>query len=337
MSPPIVTVACRAMATRFEIALWGGRESDLRAAGREALEEIQRLEAQLSLYRPDSDLCDLNARAAFEPVPMDPRLFRLLERAAQLSAETDGAFDITIAPLLRAWGFVGGTGGMPDAAEVAAARDVTGMNLVALDAENFAVRFLREGVTLDLGAIGKGYAIERAADILRECGIGGALIHGGTSTVQAIGTQPDGTPWPVAIQHPTDPDRHLAVVSLRDNALSISAVHGKSFTQENVRYGHVLDPRTGTPVQVTIPAHKDAKAQRRKETTHPPESKIQNPPALLAAVVCPSATDSDAFSTALLVLGESFLSTLCARPETGALIAAPDSHGDLRVQSQRME
>lgn len=301
----LVTVACRAMATRFEIALWGGGESDLRAAGEEALAEVQRLEAQLSLYRADSDLCDLNARAAREPVPVDPRLFRLLERAAQLSEATGGAFDITVAPLLRAWGFVGGSGHLPDEAEVAAARDVTGMNLVALDAENFTVRFLRQGVMLDLGAIGKGYAIECAVAILRECGVGGALLHGGTSTVQALHAQPDGSPWPIAIQDPTDPDRHLAVVSLRDSALSVSAVHGKSFRQGDARYGHVLDPRTGAPVQN----------------------------ALLAAVVCPSATDSDALSTALLTLGAAFLPVLCTSPGVGGLVAVSEESGRLRVET----
>lgn len=300
----MVRVACRAMATRFEIALWGGSESDLRAAGEEALGEIQRLEAQLSLYRPDSDLCDLNARAAREAVPVDPRLFRLLERSAQLSDATDGAFDITVAPLLRAWGFVGGSGHLPDEAEVAAARAVTGMDLVVLDAENFTVRFLREGVMIDLGAIGKGYAVECAADILRECGIGGALLHGGTSTVQALHTQPDGSPWSIAIQDPTASDRHLAVVSLRNSALSVSAVHGKSFRQGDARFGHVLDPRTGAPAQS----------------------------ALLAAVVCSSATDSDALSTALLTRGAPLLSVLCAAPGIGGLVAVPEENGGLRVE-----
>lgn len=297
------------MATRFEVVLWGGDESYLNAAGEAALDEIRRLEAQLSLYRADSDIADLNARAAQEPIPVEPRLFRLLARAVQLSAETDGAFDITLAPLLRAWGFLGGSGALPDEAVVAAAREVTGMNLVALNEEDFTIHFLREGVQLDLGAIGKGYAIERAAAILRECEVGGALIHGGTSTVQAIGGQEDGAPWPIAIQDPTDPDGHLAVVPLQENALSVSAVHGKSFTEDDIHYGHVLNPRTGRPVQN----------------------------ALLAAVVCPSATDSDALSTALLVLGEPLLPTLTARPATGALLAVADGAGQVRVLNNDLD
>jgi thiamine biosynthesis lipoprotein len=295
------------MATRFEIALWGGSEAHLRAAGQEALHEIERLERQLSLYRPDSDIADLNARAAGEPVPVDPRLFDLLRRAARLTKETGGAFDITIAPLLRAWGFLGGSGQMPVDAAVEAAREIVGMHLVELNEAECTVRFRREGVMLDLGAIGKGYAIEQAADILRASGIGGALLHGGTSTIQAIGTQPDGSPWPVAIHHPLQADQHLAILLLRDRALSVSAVHGKSFVLDDLRYGHVLDPRIGRPVQG----------------------------ALLSAVLCPSATDSDALSTALLVRGESFLGALEERGETGGLVALPIGEGRIQLYQSR--
>ena len=294
------------MATRFEVALWGRDESYLNAAGEQALDEILRLEQQLSLYRSDSDIHDLNARAAYGPIPVDPRLFRLLERAKRLSEETGGAFDITVAPLMRAWGFMGASGRMADPEEVAAARELVGMDRVVLDEETFMVRFLREGVTLDLGAIGKGYAIEQAGEILRDLEVGGALLHGGTSSILAVGGQPDGTPWQVAVQHPVDSEQHLAVVSLQDAALSVSAAHGKSFTQDDVRYGHVLDPRTGQPVRN----------------------------ALLAAVVCESATDGDALSTALLVLGEPFLDPLTARPATSGLVALPAEAGDLRVLSR---
>src|SRR6185436_12336620 len=103
---PPVTLACNAMATRFEIVLHGDNPVALRAAGEEALREIERLEAQLSLYRPASEIFHLNARAAREPVKVSPALFALLQRAKRLHEETDGAFDITIAPLVRCWGFM---------------------------------------------------------------------------------------------------------------------------------------------------------------------------------------------------------------------------------------
>jgi thiamine biosynthesis lipoprotein len=151
------------MATRFEIVLHGANAVALRAAGEEALDEIERVESQLSLYRNTSEIAHVNARAAYEPVRVTPPVFRLLEHTRRLSDATGGAFDITIAPLVRCWGFMGGTGRMPSLEEVEAARAKVGWRLIELDAANFTVRFTREGVMLDLGAIGKGYAIERAA------------------------------------------------------------------------------------------------------------------------------------------------------------------------------
>ena len=292
------------MATRFEIALHGDNTVSLRAAGEEALDEIERIEARLSLYRPTSEIAHVNARAAREAVRVSPVTFRLLEHTARLSAETGGAFDITIGPLMRCWGFVDGPGRMPTPEALADARSRTGMNLVELDAARFTVRFAREGVMLDLGAIGKGYAVGVAAEILREAGVTSGLIHGGTSSIYAIGCPPDAEAWKVAIERPPDSrtgfqpvspgilpeegtgaaspgDRLearpalLAVVPLRDEALSVSAVWGKSFQTGGRTYGHVIDPRTGQPTDS----------------------------ALLAAVALPDATETDAFSTALLTLG----------------------------------
>jgi len=266
-----VAVARNAMATRFEIVLVGENPSSLRAAGEEALDEIERLEAQLSLYRPSSEIANINARAAREPVRVEPALFRLLQRAWELSEETKGAFDITVAPLMRAWGLMGTKAGRdapPSRSELAAARACVGMQLVELDPKSFTIRFSRPGVMLDLGAIGKGYAIDQAAELIREAGVAQALIHGGTSTVYAIGG-----PWKVAID--SDKEDPIATVDLTDTALSVSAVWGKSFRIGDKTYGHVLDPRTGKPVSR----------------------------ALLAAVILPSATETDALSTALLTVG----------------------------------
>jgi len=300
----MVRMGCRAMNTRFEVALWGGDETYLTAAGEEALREIEALNQQLSFYRDDSDIRALNVYAARGAVTVEPQLFSLLERAMELSRATGGAFDVTVAPLLQAWGFTGEGGRVPTEEEATAARAVTGMHLVELDADAFTVRFLKEGVMLDLGAIGKGYAIERAAEILRDCEVAGALIHGGTSTVQAVGPQPDGSPWNIAIQDPMNPEGSLGTVSLLDTALSVSAVHGRFFTEGDAQYGHVLDPRSGRPVQG----------------------------ALLAAVVCASATDSDALSTALLTLGEPFFGQLSAlRPEASALVVEREADGQTRV------
>lgn len=278
-APEPVTLARHAMATRFEIVLHGDNPVALRAAGEEALNEIERLEKQLSLYCGTSEIAHVNARAAREPVRVSPAVFRLVEHARRLSEETGGAFDITIAPLVRAWGFMGDTGRMPSPEAVAEARSRVGMNLVEMNPANFTIRFAREGVMLDFGAIGKGFAIDQVAEILREAGVTSAILHGGTSSVYAIGHPPDAVHWKVAIERPREQDSGaselLTVALLCDSALSVSAVWGKSFQTADKSFGHIIDPRAGYPVEG----------------------------ALLAAVGLASTTETDALSTALLVLG----------------------------------
>src|SRR6266567_462762 len=228
-----ITLALSAMATRFEIVLHGDRPTALRAAGEEALEEIERLEAQLSQFRSSSEIAHLNARAAKEPVRVTPAIFALLQQAQKLHHETGGAFDITIAPLIRCWGFRDGPGHFPDPKALAEARKRVGMGLVQLEPRDFTVRFAREGVMLDLGAIGKGYAIERAAEILREAGVTSALLHGGTSTAYALGHPSDAEYWKVAVENPpasaTVTSGPLPPVLLKDEAMSVSAIWGRSF------------------------------------------------------------------------------------------------------------
>lgn len=288
----LVRVACVAMRTRFEIALWGERLDSLRAVGLEALEEIRRLDTQLSAYNEASDIWELNALAASGPVRVEPRLFRLLARALELSERTGGAFDITVGPLLHAWGFQGGSGHPADPEELAAARQCTGYANVVLDQEASSVRFARAGVRIDLGAIGKGYALERAAEIVQEACPQGVLLDGGGSSILALGAAPDGAPWRVGIADPRTPGDLLASVELRDESLSVSAAHGKGFWQDGRLLGHVLDPRTGVPTRG----------------------------ADLAAVVCTSPTDGDALSTALMVRGSAWLPELRAAWAARALV-----------------
>lgn len=272
--PACVALARQAMATRFEVVLEGDYEPGLRAAGEEALEEIARQERRLSPFLPDSDISRVNARSALGPVPVDPRVFNLLKRAVELSELTDGAFDMTIGPLMAAWGF------RETEASMELARRNTGWKGVILDAEEQTVRFDRQGMSLDLGAFGKGWALDSAADILREVGVKRALLHGGTSSVTAIGE------WNVAVAGPDGSDHPVSRVTLRDNSLGVSAPHGRTVQDtDGEQAGHVMDPRTGRPASS----------------------------AALAFVVCGSAADADALSTALLVLGEPGLPILSAR------------------------
>lgn len=298
-----VQVATLAMATRFELVLHGPNSTTLRAAGEEALAEIQRLDATLSAYRPESEVSALNRSAGTHPVRVSPEVFRLIQHAQILSQATQGAFDITVGPLLQTWGFLRGTHPFPTPDQVTEARASVGSHILECDANAFTIRFAHPKTRIDLGSIGKGYALDRAELILREAGVAHALLHGGTSTTIAIGQPADADTWKIAIAHPdAQIQTPAAIVELHDESLSVSAVSGKGFTHEGQFYGHVIDPRSGYPVSG----------------------------AQLAAVVLPSATESDALSTALLIRPHEMLESLRqAHAPIRCLVAltsdAPDS------------
>jgi thiamine biosynthesis lipoprotein len=277
--PEPVTLSLNAMGTRFELVLYGSDPVHLRAAGEEALQEIERLEAQLSFYRGDSEISFLNRNAAMRPVKVEARLFCLLQDCVRLSELTEGAFDITVGPLMRAWRFVNGQGAVPDLDEIEAATAVVGSNYIALNEAEHTVRFRKQGVEIDLGGYGKGYAIERAVSLLKESGVTSSIIHGGTSSIYGIGPPPRGRAWRVRLASPARSDGTPLEVDLVDSGLSVSAIRGKFFDQDGVRYGHVIDPSSGRPV---------SRAQA-------------------AAVAGSSPTECEALSTALLVRGEYWL------------------------------
>ncbi|MFO1457937.1 MAG: FAD:protein FMN transferase [Verrucomicrobiota bacterium] len=273
------------MATRFEVLLHGKRPEALRAAAEEALDEVERIENLISLYRAQTDIGRINAQAGGSAVRVSPETLCLLERARSLAERTDGAFDVTAGPLVRAWGFHGGTGRSPAPEAVEDAMGRTGWSRVTLDAAACSVRLGVPGAMLDLGAMGKGYALDRAAERLREAGVESAILHGGTSSMVAIGAPPGGLEWPVALAGGAHGDPGMTV-GLRDTSLSVSAGWGRSFVdREGKSLGHVLDPRTGFPVSGSR----------------------------MAAVALSSAAESDALSTALLVLGEPGRDLLASR------------------------
>jgi FAD:protein FMN transferase len=303
------------MATRFELLLHGNDPILLQAAADEALNEIERLNDQLSLYLPASEISHINAHAANRPVPVEPRLFQLLLLAKELHAGTEGAFDPTIAPLTRCWGFMGASGALPLPEAVAAARAQVGFQHVILDEQRSTIQFARQGMMLDLGSIGKGYALEQAVEILLEAQVSSALVHGGTSTVCAIGSPPGADAWNIALDKPPDKEnddnaRPLTVVALKDEAMSVSAGHGKFFAAQGKTYGHVLDPRSGQPAQG----------------------------AALAAVALPSATESDALSTALLVLGMAGQEIIARlRPRIRSFVLEYDPDGNPMISDRKMQ
>ena len=272
-----VRVARTAMATRFEVVLHGARPEALRAAAEEALDEIEAVESWLSPYRPDSELSRLHRSGVEQPLRIDPRLLRFLVLAKDYSRRTNGLFDPTLGPLVRAWGFQGGIPVSPDASAISKARALVGWNHFAIDEAAGTVQLARPGVEFHPGAMGKGYALDRAVGILRDAGVENALIHGGTSTVCALGSPPDGDGWDISLPIPPTgsaiawPDGKPPRITLRETTLSVSAIWGRP----DSRINHILDPRTGDPAAGLA----------------------------LAAVVSSSATDSDVWSTALLVGG----------------------------------
>jgi thiamine biosynthesis lipoprotein len=237
------------MGCLYSVAAYAADRERARHALERALDEVDRIDRLMSHYRDDSPLSSINRRAAREPVVVEPELFDFLEAAFAYGRESDGAFDVTVGPLMKAWGFFRGEGRVPTPPELARARAAVGLRHVLVDNGARTVRFDRDGVELDLGGIAKGYAVDRAVAILRRDGIDRALVSACGSTVYGLGSPPDGTRWTVDVEDPLDARKIAFTVPLTDRALSISGISAKSFEHEGVRYSHIMDPRTGYPVR----------------------------------------------------------------------------------------
>ncbi len=247
MAAPIsrnLTVSRQAMACTFCLVFPGGVRHGVEA-GCAALDEVERLEEKLSAYRPESDISRVNRIGSPGPVSVDAETFAVLEIAARIHAETGGAFDAAAGALSRAWGFHTGPRRVPAERARLDALAASGMRLVELDRARHAVRLARAGVEVNLGAIGKGYTIDVA---LGRIGVRSVLMHGGQSSMRAIGAPP-GEPegWKVGIGDPYRPGHTICTVRLRDRALGTSGAMFQSFVEGGRRYGHILDARTGWP------------------------------------------------------------------------------------------
>ncbi len=237
-----------AMACRFEITL---PAEDHRGVdvGRHALDQIDQLEDQLTVFRETSEISFINRTAAERPVQVEAQLFELLLLSQRIHRETDGAFDITSGPLTRCWGFFKRQGRLPDPAELDAAGKCIGMDQVVLDIEHKTVMFARTGVEFNLGSIGKGYALDAVAIRMRRQGSQAALLSGGSSSVLALGPPAANEGWMVGLRHPQHRDQRWATVRLRNCAMATSGSGEQFFEIAGQRHGHILDPRTGMPVR----------------------------------------------------------------------------------------
>jgi thiamine biosynthesis lipoprotein len=283
-----------AMACRFEVLL-SGEDHRHAGAAHDALREADRLDAAWSIFRDASDVTTLNRDAASAPVAVDDELFALLARARDLWTTTDGAFDVTTTPLSRCWGFVTRAGRVPTDAEIAAARGVVGLQHLRLDAAARTVSFGAAGVEINLGAIGKGAAVDAVAARLAAAGVRHALVSAAGSSVRAVGGRDGG--FVVDITSPLVDRPRIARLRLRDGALGTSGIGRQHVVQDGRRYGHVLDPRTGWPAAGVISA----------------------------SVVAGDATTADALSTAMLIGGAPLAARYCAtHPDTLVLLTTDD-------------
>lgn len=290
------------MACRFEVLLPASAGADV-AVSRLALDHAERIEQAWSVFDPHSRLSAINRQAADQACRLDEELGALLDRCAHLAAATDGAFDITATPLSRCWRLLQREGCMPTPEAIARARACTGRHLVELEAigaGGWTIRFRRRGVELNLGAIGKGYAVGRVADHLRRHGVAQALVSAGDSSIEAVGAPRDG--WPLALRgHDAD-----ARLWLTHGAVATSGAGEQGFEHDGVRLGHVLDPRSGWPARGV--------------------SRV--------TVVAPDAADADALATAFFVGGPALAERYLAHHDEVLVVFALDASKAPRIMGR---
>ena len=248
-----------AMGTTFSVVLYGSDPASMKQAIDAAFDEAHRLDALLSNYLPDSEWSRVNREAAAHSVPVTPELFDLLSECAEYSRASGGTFDLTVGPLMRAWGFFGGEHRVPSSEEIREALALVGYHHVLLKAQSHTVQFDRRGVEIDPGGVGKGYAVDRMVEILRSRGFRNALVAASGSSIFGAGNPPEEPRgWSISIADPWDHRKNVAQVFLKDLSLSTSGTSEKSFRANGHRYSHIMDPRSGVPaenaVQVTLVA-----------------------------------------------------------------------------------
>lgn len=291
----VVRLSRRAMATGWEIVLPWERETAPEPIARDMYELLDRLESQLTVYRDDSEVSRFNRQAARGPVKVEPGLFELLRLVEQIHGETDGCFDAATGALIKAWGFFKGPRAVPSSTRLA--QTIWGWKHIELR-DDRTLKYSIPGVEINLGSIGKGYALDRLGERLaRRWKIRTALLHGGSSSLYAIGDpHGNGRGWVVDIRHPWQRDRVMHRVELRNQALGTSAATFQYIEHEGRKLGHVLDPRNGWPA-----------------------SGIAS-----ASVIAPTAAQADALSTAFYVGGVELARRYCSEHNGVTAVLLPE-------------
>ncbi|MGA1226643.1 MAG: FAD:protein FMN transferase [Tamlana sp.] len=243
------------MGSRFDLTVVAKDSTDGKKYIETAIEEITRIEKLISSWDTNSQTSEINRNAGIKPVNVDKELFDLIERAIAISKLTDGAFDISYASMDRIWKFDGSMTKMPSKEEITASVEKVGYQKIVLDKENYTVFLKLKGMKIGFGAIGKGYAADKAKQLLISKGVNSGIINA-SGDMNTWGKQPNGEDWTVAITNPMNKNKAFALLPLKQGAVVTSGDYEKFVMFDGVRYAHIINPKTGYPskgiISVTV-------------------------------------------------------------------------------------
>ncbi|MFQ6079649.1 MAG: FAD:protein FMN transferase [Thermodesulfobacteriota bacterium] len=235
------------MGTLVEITVIGRDADRAEGAIRDAFNEMQRLEGLMSRRIPGSDVSRINGWAGIKAVPVSADVLKVIQRAEEISRASEGYFDITIGAVLDLWGFEENGGRLPAKGEVSEALDAIGYKAIHVDERESTVELKKKGMRIDLGGIAKGYAVDRAVELLKARGYRNMIVNAG-GDIRVSGRKTHG-PWVIGIQDPRDRSRILATVDAEDISVATSGDYERYFVREGKRYHHLLNPFTGFPAR----------------------------------------------------------------------------------------
>lgn len=298
-APRSVTFPGRTMGTYVNVTLVTGDSAAAAPLAATALAVFRRTDSLMSNWTTTSEVARLNREAGAGPVTVQPEVARVLQVALELYPASDRTFDVTVEPLVRAWGFLGGRPHVPADSEAAAAFRRVGADQVRFDPVTRTLRFANPGVRVDLGGIAKGWAVDVAAESLRARGVRDALVDL-TGNMFAMGHPAGGPAWRIGIRDPRDRVPYFARLTLSDEAISTSGKYEQFVAADGRTFGHIMDPRTGRPAEGLISV----------------------------TLVSKSAFTCDAWDTPLFVLGtEAAKAKALGHPEFAAILVEPGEGG----------
>lgn len=288
------------MGSYGRLLLWAPADTAQPAADA-MVHRLARLERTINIFKSDSELSRLNQTAAEKPFKCSRELWRILEAARRAYAETDGAFDVTVGPLMQLWGFHAKHESWPAPEAIAAARARVGLNRVRFDERTRSVQFSQDGMSLDVGGLAKGYALDLAIDIARRYGITAGLIDLG-GNLACLGTPPPGeSAYIVGVRDPFQRDRLASTIEVLGACVATSGDYEHAVTLSGRRVCHIMDARTGVPVAGVA----------------------------AVTVVTPRGIDSDVYSTAIFVAGESLARRFVATHRGSRVLITPTARATL--------